>query len=385
MILFKRSNATIVLRTIQLKPVKPGEGKLGGENSLDSYIFDLMETHDYENIFFCQEKTLGLKAIIAIHDTTLGPAAGGIRMWPYESEADAIKDVLRLARGMTYKCAAAGASYGGGKCVLIGDPKHDKTEVRLRALGRFINRLNGLFLTGVDVGTTPEDMLVIRQETPYVVTVPEAWGGPSDGSQATAYGVVQGIRACLKEVYGSPDLQDRTIALQGVGAVGTHALKYLVEAGAIVTIADIDQERARLVAAKYNTNIASTEEIHSIRVDVYCPCALGNALNDVTIPDNQLGENRHGDLLQAHGILYAPDYIVNAGGLLSNLDSLNPGGFNHQRAMEQVSRLYNSMENIIAISKEQNIPTFRAADVLAEQRIASIRLVKSLASGNEKL
>jgi leucine dehydrogenase len=367
-----------------------------GEKPLDSYIFDLMETHDYENIFFCQERTIGLKAIIAIHDTTLGPAAGGIRMWPYESETDAIQDVLRLARGMTYKCAAAGASYGGGKCVVIGDPKHDKTEVRLRALGRFINRLNGLFLTGVDVGTTPDDMLVIRQETPYVVTVPEVWGGPSDGSQATAFGVVQGIHACLKEVYGSPDLQGRTIALQGVGAVGTYALKYLVEAGAIVTIADIDPERASVVTAKYNTNIASTEEIHSIRADVYCPCALGNVLNDQTIPElrckivcgsanNQLGENRHGDLLQAQGILYAPDYIVNAGGLLSNLDSLNPGGFNHQRAMEQVSRIYNSMEKIIAISKEQNIPTYRAADVLAEQRIASIRIVKSLASKNERL
>jgi leucine dehydrogenase len=364
----------------------------GGENQLDSYIFDLMETQDYENIFFCQEKTLGLKAIIAIHDTTLGPAAGGIRMWPYASEADAIKDVLRLARGMTYKCAAAGTSYGGGKCVMIGDPKHDKTEVRLRALGRFINRLNGLFLTGVDVGTTPDDMLVIRQETPYVVTVPEAWGGPSDGSQATAYGVIQGIRACLKEVYGSPELQGRTIALQGVGAVGTHALKYLVEAGAIVTISDIDQERTRLVAAQYDTSIVSPEEIHSLRVDVYCPCALGNVLNDQTIPqlrckivcgsaNNQLGENSQGDLLEAQGILYAPDYIVNAGGLLSNLDSLNPGGFNNQRAMEQVSHLYTSMENIIAISKEQHIPTYQAADVLAEQRIASIRQLKSLAGG----
>ncbi len=364
----------MVLRAISRRPVNqetiPQEVKpcciqvfvtydgLEGENQLDSYIFDLMETHDYENIFFCQEKTLGLKAIIAIHDTTLGPAAGGIRMWPYESEADAIKDVLRLARGMTYKCAAAGASYGGGKCVVIGDPKHDK-------------------------------------ETPYVVTVPEAWGGPSDGSQATAYGVVQGIRSCLKEVYGSPDLQGRTIALQGIGAVGTHTLKYLVEAGAIVTISDIDQERTRLVAAKYNTSIASTEEIHSLRVDVYCPCALGNVLNDQTIPElrckivcgsanNQLGDNLHGDLLHARGILYTPDYIVNAGGLLSNLDSLNPGGFNHQRAMEQVSRLYNSIENIIAISKEQNIPTYRAADILAEQRIASIRQLKSLASGNEK-
>lgn len=358
---------------------------------MDSYIFDLMETHDYENIFFCQEKTLGLKAIIAIHDTTLGPAAGGIRMWPYESEAEAIKDVLRLARGMTYKCAAAGASYGGGKCVVIGDPKRDKTEARLRALGRFINRLDGLFLTGVDVGTTPEDMLVIRQETPYAVTVPEAWGGPGDSSQATAYGVVQGIRASLKEIYGSPDLQGRTVALQGIGAVGKHVLKYLVEAGAIVTIADIDQEKATLTAAEYNAHIVAPEEINSLRVDVYCPCALGNVLNDQTIPElrckivcgsanNQLGEERHGDLLQQRGILYAPDYIVNTGGLLSGLDSLNPGGFNRQRAMEQVSRLYDAMENIITISKEQNIPTYRAADVLAEQRISAIRHVKSLAS-----
>lgn len=358
---------------------------------MDSYIFDLMETHDYENIFFCQEKTLGLKAIIAIHDTTLGPAAGGIRMWPYESEAEALKDVLRLARGMTYKCSAAGASYGGGKCVVIGDPKRDKTEARLRALGRFINRLDGLFITGVDVGTTPEDMLVIRQETPFVVTVPEAWGGPGDSSQATAYGVVQGIRASLKEIYGSPDLQGRTIALQGTGAVGKHALKYLVEAGALVTIADIDQERARLVAAEYNLHIVTPEEIHSLRTDVYCPCALGNVLNDQTIPElrckivcgsanNQLGEERHGDLLQQRGILYAPDYIVNTGGLLAGLDSLNPGGFNRQRAMEQVSRLFDAMENIIAISKAQNIPTYRAADVLAEQRIAAIRQVKSLAS-----
>jgi leucine dehydrogenase len=358
---------------------------------LDSYIFSLMETQDYENLFFCQEKALGLKAIIAIHDTTLGPAAGGIRIWPYESEADAIKDVLRLARGMTYKCAAAGASYGGGKCVVIGDPKRDKTEAKLRALGRFINRLNGLFITGVDVGTTPDDILVIRQETPYAVTVPEAWGGPGDSSQATAYGVVQGIRASLKELYGSPDLQGHTIALQGIGAVGKHVLKYLVEAGAIVTIADIDQERAMLVATEYNTHIVPPEEIIKLKVEVFCPCALGNVLNDQTITElrckivcgsanNQLGEEQHGDLLQQRGILYVPDYIVNTGGLLSGLDSLNPGGFNRQRAMEQVSRLYAAVENIFAISKLQNIPTYRAADILAEQRIAAIRQVKSLAS-----
>ena len=349
-----------------------------------------METHDYENIFFCQEKTLGLKAIIAIHDTTLGPAAGGIRMWPYADEADAIKDVLRLARGMTYKCAAAGLSYGGGKCVMIGDPKRDKSEAKFRALGRFIHRLNGLFITGIDVGTNLDDMLVMRMETPYVVTLPEAWGGPGDTSQVTAFGVVQGIRACLNEVYGSPELRGRTIALQGVGAVGKHALKYLLEAGAIVTLTDIDQQKATLAAEEYGAHIASPQEIHRLNVDVYCPCALGNVLNDQTIPElrckiicgsanNQLGEERHGDLLQQRDILYAPDYIVNAGGLLAGVDSLNPGGFNRQRAMEKVSRLYDAIESVITISKEQNIATYRAADVLAEQRIASIRQAKSLA------
>ena len=361
---------------------------------MDSFIFDLMETHDYENIFFCQEKTLGLKAIIAIHDTTLGPAAGGIRMWPYASEADAIKDVLRLARGMTYKCAAAGLSYGGGKCVLIGDPKRDKSEAKFRALGRFINRLNGLFITGIDVGTNLDDMLLMRMETPYVVTLPESWGGPGDTSQVTAFGVVQGIRACLNEVYGSPELRSRTIALQGVGAVGKHVLRYLLESRAIVTLTDIDQEKATLAAEEYKAQIASPQEIHRLNVDVYCPCALGNVLNDQTIPElrckivcgsanNQLGEERHGDLLQELGILYAPDYIVNAGGLLAGVDCLNPGGFNRQRAMEKVSRLYDAIESVIAISKEQNIPTYRAADVLAEKRISSIRQAKSLATGNE--
>lgn len=361
---------------------------------MDSFIFDLMETHDYENLLFCQEKALGLKAIIAIHDTTLGPAAGGIRMWPYASEADAIKDVLRLARGMTYKCAAAGLSYGGGKCVLIGDPKRDKSEAKFRALARFVHRLNGLFITGIDVGTNLDDMLLMRMETPYVVTLPEAWGGPGDTSQVTAFGVVQGIRACLNEVYGSPELRGRTIALQGVGAVGKYALKYLLESGAIVTLTDIDQEKATLAAEEYRAHIASPQEIHRLNVDVYCPCALGNVLNDQTIPElrckivcgsanNQLGEERHGDLLQELGILYAPDYIVNAGGLLAGVDSLNPGGFNSQRAMEKVSHLYDAIESVITISKEQNIPTYRAANVLAEQRIASIRQVKSLATGNE--
>ncbi len=354
-----------------------------------SFIFELMEQHNFENIFFCQEKTLGLKAMIAIHDTTLGPAAGGVRMKEYETEADAINDALRLARGMTYKCAAAGVPYGGGKCVVIGDPKRDKTEARLRALGRFIHRLNGLFLTGPDSGTDLDDMVVMRMETPYVVTLPESWGGPGDSSEATALGLVQGMRACLKEVYGSADLRGRSVALQGVGAVGKHALPLLVEAGAVVTIADIVAIRVQQIAADYDVKVAQPEEIHALNVDVYCPCALGGTLNDQSLPElqckivcgsanNQLVENRHGDLLQERGILYAPDYIVNAGGVLSGLDSLRPGGFDRQRAMERVARIYETMEHVIAIAREQNVPTYRAADMLAEQHIEMVQQVKTI-------
>jgi leucine dehydrogenase len=356
---------------------------------MDSFIFDLMESHDYENIVFCQEKTLGLKAIIVIHDTTLGPAAGGIRMWPYETEADAIKDAVRLARGMTYKCAAIGLPNGGGKCVIIGDPRHDKTEGLLRALARFINRLNGLFITGIDVGTTVSDMEIMRTESPYIVTIPEAMGGPGDTAPATAFGVFQGIRACLREVYSSPLLQGRSVAVQGVGAVGKDLVRQLVEAGADVTIADVDQEKVNTIAAQYHVTVVPPSEITGLDVDVFSPCALGAILNDATVPqlrckivcgsaNNQLAEERHGDLLSQQGILYAPDYIVSAGGVICGLDSLSPGGFNRQRAMEKVSRIYKTMGNVITIAKEQNIPTYRAADVLAEQHIAMVRQVKTI-------
>jgi len=233
-------------------------------------------------------------------------------------------------------------------------------------------------------------MEVMRMESPYVVTIPESMGGPGDSAPATAFGVFQGIRACLREVYGSPLPQGRTVAVQGVGAVGKELVRYLVETGATVTIADIDQEKTSLLAAQYAVNVVQPEEIHRLDVDVYSPCAMGAVLNDQTIPElrckivcgsanNQLAEERHGDLLAQRAILYAPDYIVSAGGVISGLDSLNPGGFNRQRAMEKVSHIYKTMANVIAISKEQNIPTYRAASVLAEQRIAMIRQVKSLA------
>ena len=356
---------------------------------MENTIFDLMETHDYENILFCQEKTLGLKAIIVIHDTTLGPAAGGIRMWPYQNEQDAIQDAVRLARGMTYKNAAAGLPFGGGKCVIIGDPKKDKTEGLLRAMGRFIHRLNGLFLTGIDSGTTIQDMVLMRMETPYVVTVPESLGGPGNSAVATSFGVFQGIRACLKEVFGNPLPQGRTVAVQGIGAVGDELVKYLLNEGAVVTVADIDQQKVDTLASEYKVNVVPPEKIHTLDVDVYSPCAMGSVLNEHTIPElgckivcgsanNQLATDQDGDRLAQRGILYAPDYIVSAGGVISGLDSLQPGGFNRQRAMDTVSHIYRTMGNVIAISKEQHIPTYRAADVLAEQRIATIRQIKSL-------
>jgi leucine dehydrogenase len=354
---------------------------------MQDFIFDLMKTHNYENIVFCQESQVGLQAIIVIHDTTLGPAVGGTRMLPYETEAEALQDGLRLARAMTYKCAAAGTNQGGGKCVVIGDPHKVKTEALLRTLGRFIHRLGGMYLTGMDVGTTMRDMEVLRMETPYVM---QTWGDAARTDEATAFGVVQGIRACLEEVYGSPDLQGRTVAVQGVGAVGELIVKLLVEAHATVTIADVNQDRVQSIASRYGADLVSPDEIYRQPVDVYCPCALGSALSNLTIPalkchivcgsaNNQLAEEHHGDLLLERNIVYAPDYIVNAGSSLFGADSLSPDGFKYERAINKVGRIYETLQQLFALAKAQHLPTHRAADVLAEQRIAAVRQARSLA------
>lgn len=343
-------------------------------------IFDLMAQHNYEHLFYCQDQQTGLKAIIAIHNTTLGPAAGGIRMWPYESEAAALHDALRLARAMTYKWAASGMNMGGGKCVVIGDPKKDKSEQLLRTLARAIQRLHGLFLTGLDVGTTVEDMEIMRQESRYVVTVSEASGGPGDSAPATALGVVEGMRACAKAVYGSPDLRGKHVLVQGVGAVGHAVVERLTQAGAMVTITDIDQEKLQQVAARYHAQIVVPQDIYALPIDIYSPCALGAVLNDQSIPqlrcrivcgsaNNQLAEERHGEQLTQREIIYAPDYIVNAGGAISSIDSFNAGGFQRQRAEAAVARIYNTMEHIIALSQQQHSSTNQAANLFAEQRL----------------
>ncbi|GIX49004.1 MAG: leucine dehydrogenase [Candidatus Tectimicrobiota bacterium] len=363
---------------------------------MESRILRYMEQYDYENLVFCQERAVGLRAIIAIHDTTLGPATGGARMWTYATEWEAIEDALRLARGMTYKYAAAGVNLGGGKCVILGDPKRDKSEALFRSLGRFIDRLGGLYLTGEDVGTTLRDMEYIRMETPYVVTLPAAWGGAGPIAPATAFGVVQGMKACVEAVFGRQRLDGLRVVVQGLGAVGSEVVPLLLEEGAQVAVADIDPEKVQRLSAAYPVTVLDPQAVYDAEMDIFCPCALGGILNDDTIPrlkcrivcgsaNNQLRDEHHGALLEARGILYAPDYIVNAGGTIFDTDRFNPGGFQRERAMANVARIYETMAALIRLRDEEKLPMARAADLLAERRLAAVGQAKRLATRPERV
>lgn len=347
-------------------------------------IINYMEKYDYEQLVFCQDKASGLKAIIAIHDTTLGPALGGTRMWPYASEEEAIVDVLRLSRGMTYKNAAAGLNFGGGKTVIIGDPRKDKSEALFRAFGRFVESLNGRYITAEDVGICVEDMDTVRLETEHVNGVGATSGDPSP---ITAYGVFRGMLACAKEVWGSELLKGKTVALQGLGHVGYYLAKHLHEAGANLVVTDINEQNVERVVKEMGAAAVKPDAIYDVNCDIFTPTALGAILNDQTIPklkcriiagaaNNQLAENRHGDLLHSKGILYAPDYIINAGGVINVADELH-GAYNRERALKAVEIVYRNIEELIAISKRDNIPTYKAADILAEQRINTLGKVRS--------
>ncbi|MFQ5829788.1 MAG: Leu/Phe/Val dehydrogenase [Candidatus Methylomirabilia bacterium] len=352
-------------------------------------MFDYMTRYRYKKVVLCQSADVGLKAVIAIHSTTLGPAAGGTRMWTYPSEADAILDAMRLARGMTYKYAAAGVDLGGGKCVIMGDPRTEKTEGLLRALGRFIQSLGGEFLTGEDVGTTLDDMEILASECDYVVTLPEHAGGAGPIAPATAFGVLEAMKACCREVYGDGDLKKRRVALQGLGAVGSEMLKLLAAQGAEAVVTDIDRDKVEWARRETGARAVAPEAIYQEPCDIFCPCALGGILNDEVLPklrcrivcgsaNNQLWEERHGDELSQRGILYAPDYIANAGGTIFDTDRLRKGGFNRQRAMHNVARIGQTMERLIALSKRGGTPTYVAADHLAETRLAmkeKVRLI----------
>lgn len=356
-------------------------------------IFKYMEKYDYEQLVFCQDEASGLKAIIAIHDTTLGPALGGARMWTYASEENAIEDALRLARGMTYKNAAAGLNLGGGKTVIIGDPFKDKNEEMFRALGRFIQGLNGRYITAEDVGTTVTDMDLMHEETNYVTGISPAFGSSGNPSPVTAYGVYLGMKAAAKEAFGSDSLEGRTISVQGLGNVAYKLCEYLHNEGAKLVVTDINQAAIDRVVNDFDATAVAPEEIYSQEVDIFAPCALGAILNDETIPqlkakviagsaNNQLQDSRHGDYLHELEIVYAPDYVINAGGVINVADELY--GYNRERAMKRVEGIYDSLEKIFSISKRDGIPTYVAANRLAEERIARVSKSRSQFLKNEK-
>ncbi|WP_407268309.1 branched-chain amino acid dehydrogenase [Radiobacillus sp. PE A8.2] len=349
-------------------------------------IFNYMESYDYEQLVFCQDKQSGLKAIIAIHDTTLGPALGGTRMWTYASEGAAIEDALRLAKGMTYKNAAAGLNLGGGKTVIIGDPRKDKNEAMFRAFGRYIQGLNGRYITAEDVGTTVADMDIIHEETNFVTGISPTYGSSGNPSPVTAYGVYQGIKAAAREAFGSDVLEGKKIAVQGVGSVAYTLCEHLHQEGAQLIVTDINEEAVKRAVEAFGAKAVDPNDIYAVECDIYAPCALGATINDDTIPqlkakviagaaNNQLKETKHGDILHEKGIVYAPDYVINAGGVINIADELS--GYNKERALKRVETIYNNLAKVFDISKRDNIPTYLAADRMAEQRIEALKQSRS--------
>ncbi|MDH3589254.1 MAG: leucine dehydrogenase [Gammaproteobacteria bacterium] len=348
-------------------------------------LFETMADHGHEQVVFFNHVETGLNAIVAIHNTLLGPALGGLRMWPYASEDDAITDVLRLSRGMTYKAAVSGLNLGGGKAVLIGDPEEDKSEALFRALGRFVGSLGGRYITAEDVGTTVEDMEYIFQETDRVVGVHPVHGGSGDPSPFTAFGTVQGIKACLNKRYGSSDISGITFAVQGAGSVGGNVIKMLTKEGAKVFTCDINEDRVAQAVDEHGAEPVPLDEIFDVDAKVFVPCALGSVINTNTLSrlkcdivagsaNNQLESEQSGTDLEERGILYAPDYAINAGGLINVAIELQ--GYNRERAYRAVSAIYNNIERIFQIAARDQISTWQAADRLAEERIRTISTLR---------
>ena len=345
-------------------------------------FFEQIRESHHEQVVFCHDADAGLNAIIAIHDTTLGPALGGTRMWPYKTTEEAFVDALRLSEGMTYKAAVANLALGGGKAVIIGDPRKDKTEALLRAHGRFVNTLCGRYITAEDVGISVQDMEYVYMETEWVTGIQSKPLGSGDPSPVTAYGVYHGIRASCKRKLGSDDLEGVRVAVQGAGHVGYYLCEDLADQGAILTITDIDEARVQRVVNDFGATSVSPDAIYGVECDVFAPCALGAILNDDTIPqlqcsvvagaaNNQLAEDRHGDMLVDKGILYAPDYVINAGGLINVYGEI--AGYGLRRGKEKAEEIYDTLLSIYDIAEEESIPTYRAADRLAQQRLDAVR------------
>ncbi len=332
----------------------------------------------YEKVVRCRDEATRLHALIAVHDTTLGPALGGMRMLPYASEEEALFDVKRLARGMTYKSAVARTGLGGGKSVIIGDPKELKSPELFQAMGRFVDSLGGLYITAEDMNIGIADLEQVRKTTNYVTGLSRESGSSGNPSPYTARGVVQGMRAVLEEVFGSESFRGRSILIQGVGAVGGAMAVMLKERGAKVVVCDINEKRAQSIADEHGFEVIPDAGHHKHKVDIYAPCARGAGVNDMTIDElgckaiagcanNILLEERHGDALRQRGILYAPDYVINAGGIINVGVEVRPGGYDEQVSLQMVDHIYDSLKEVFQIAREQDIPTHEAADRLAEK------------------
>jgi leucine dehydrogenase len=344
-------------------------------------MFELLRESDHEQVVYLQDRTLGLRCIVAIHDTTLGPALGGLRMWPYASDDEALRDALRLSRGMTYKAAVSGLNLGGGKAVLIGDPETGKSEALFRALGRQIGALGGRFIVAEDLGTNADDMEVIREETDQVVGVHRVNGGSGDPSPFTALGAIHGFRACLQKRFGHDDLGRASYAVQGAGQVGQHLVRLLRERGAKVFVADINDQRIEEVVDQSGAEAVPMSQIYDVDATVFAPCAMGAVINEDTVPrlrcaivagcaNNQLESNEFGTALEARGIVYAPDYAINAGGLINSAVELQ--GYDPDRALQRVARIRDVIARIFEIAERDGLPSWQAADRMAEERIRQI-------------
>jgi len=344
-------------------------------------VFSRLDVAGHEQVTFCHDQTLGLHAIIAIHSTVLGPAIGGTRFRRYPSDDDALEDVLRLSRAMTYKSAVAGLDLGGGKAVVLGDPGTDKSDALLRSYAEFVDRLGGRYLTAEDVGTTQADMDLIREVTPWVTGASEDRGGSGDPSPATAYGLLHAMRAAAQHVWGNAALEGRHVAIAGTGKVGSHLARHLLEAGARLTVADVDSAAVEPIVGldPARVDVAPPATVHAVACDIYSPCALGSALNDVTIPElrtaavvgaanNQLADASGATRLADAGVLYAPDYVVNAGGVINLAEELV--GYDRQRAWQRIEGIFDTTTAVFKRAASDGITTAAAADCMAEERLA---------------
>ncbi len=355
-------------------------------------LFEIIERDEHEQIIFCSNKDAGLRAIIAIHNTSLGPAFGGTRMWNYGSVDEALTDVMKLSKIMTYKAAVTGLNYGGGNAVIIGNPQRENRELLFRTFGKYVNSLAGRYYTAEDVGTTVEDMEFVRMETKYVTGISKALGGSGNPAPVTAYGIFVGMKACANARWGNDSLENKKIVIQGAGQVGKNLAEYLTASGAKVFITDIYPEKIENLSKSVKAEFVPHDKIFEIDSDIFSPCALGGIINEETInklnceiiagsANNQLeNEEKHGRMLFEKGILYAPDYVINAGGLINVANELE--GYRQDRALKQADKIYHNLSKVIEISEKENVPPCLASAKIAEERLKHIGGMKKIYTKN---